>query len=373
MFKRILLLFTMLLLLLPVASAQDELEEQRFLLTFIPNIQFSPVYVAQAKGYVAEAGYELTVEYLNEPDVIDLIAAGQANFGIVSGEQVILAVSQERPVIFIYEWFQQYPVGIVVDADSDIESATDLTDKKVGLPGRFGATYSGLTTLLLASGMTETDVALEEIGFNAPDVFCLGALDASVIYTNNEPLQIRNRAQQGDCGDINDVRVISIAEITDLVANGLITSQDVAENDPEQVQAMVNAFDMALNDIINNPAEAYLLSIDYVENLPLSDEFRAALETLSEEQNTFLADEPDMDAIVASRVAMLETLREDFSADELIQFEVLLASIDLWSAEQIGFTDATSWEIMQDTLIEMGFLEDVIDLESVYTNIYLPE
>src|SRR4051812_19719196 len=81
----------LILLSLTLIVGAQEPQPERFLLTFIPNIQFSPMYVSIEQGYFSEAGYDVSLEYLNEPDVIDLVAAGQVHFGVASGEQVILA------------------------------------------------------------------------------------------------------------------------------------------------------------------------------------------------------------------------------------------------------------------------------------------
>lgn len=354
------------------AMAQDGLTDDRMLLTFIPNVQFSPFYMGIDEGYYADAGFNLTIEHLQEPEVVDLIAAGQANFGIVSGEQVILARAQSRDVVYVYEWFQQYPIGIVVPAGQDIASIADLSGRKVGLPGRFGATYTGLTTLLEIAGMSEQDIQLEEIGFNAPEVFCMGAVEASVIYVNNEPLQIRSRAQAGDCGDVEDVDVLKVASQVDLVSNGLIVSADMIENDPDTVAAMVGAMDQALQATVNNPARAYLVSMNYVENLPDDAAFVGAMEVLADEQDAFLATDPSREDIAASRWALYDALAQDFDSDMLTQFEVLLTTTDLWDAEQLGYSDLASWETMRDTLVAMEILEDAdMNLEAAFTNEFL--
>ncbi len=339
-----------------------------FLLTFIPNIQFAPLYVTIENGYFADAGLTVSLEHLDEPVVVDLIATNQRQFGMVSGEQVIQARFGQRPVVYVYEWFQQYPVGIVFPVGSGVESVADLAGRNVGIPGRFGASYSGLTALLAANGMTESDVDLEEIGFNAPDVFCVGGVEASVVYINNEPLQIAQRAEQGECGDVSGVGVFPVAAAVDLVSNGIITNEETITNDPELVQAVVNAYHKGLIDVINNPAEAYLLSLNYVENLPVSDDFRAALEDAAAAQREFLETEPDREAIAASREAMRESLAESFDADMLIQFRVLLATIELWDVEQLGLTELVSWETAQNTLMLMGFLPEEINLEVAFTN-----
>ncbi|MEL6526355.1 MAG: ABC transporter substrate-binding protein [Chloroflexota bacterium] len=372
---RVILVGMLALLLTPLSIfAQDDLQEETLLMTFIPNIQFAPTYVAIGEGYFEEAGFDVSVEYLDEPNVVDLVAAEENSFGIVSGEQVILAAAQGRPIVYVYEWFQQFPIGIVYPSDMNVESIDDLTDSRIGIPGRFGATYSGFTTLLDSAGIDESDISLEEIGFAAPEVFCVGAVDASVIYVNNEPLQIQNRANSDDCGDVTDVSVLAIGDIIDLVSNGIITNQTLVEENPEQVSAFIAAYNSGLQLAINNPAQAYLTSAPFIEGLPLDDDFRAVLETLAEEQDTFLADEPTREAIAENRLAQYETLAEQFDAQTLLQYEILLASIELWDADQLGFTDADSWANMRDTLINLGQIEDgAVDVDTLYSNGFLPQ
>ncbi|MCU0513539.1 MAG: ABC transporter substrate-binding protein [Anaerolineae bacterium] len=361
-----------LLLLTSVSLAQDALTPYRFLLTFIPNIQFAPLYAAIADGHYAALGLDVQIEYLNEPDVIDLVAAEQADFGMVSGEQVILAAARGRPVVYVYEWFQQYPVGVVFDAAADITTPADLAGQRVGIPGRFGASYSGFTALLLAAGMAEDAVQLEEIGFNAPEVFCLGAVDAAVVYINNEPLQIRHLAQAGQCGDVQDVRVLTVASDTPLVSNGLVTHQALIERDPDFVGAAIAAYDAGLKSVIHNPARAYLLSAAFVDTLPLTDALQAVLTEQATAQEAFLATGPDREAIAASRADLLAALRAQFTPAELIQMEVLLASIDLWDADRPGFSDGNGWENMQNTLLAMGLLAEKVNLDRVYSNAFVP-
>jgi len=350
-------------------------DEVSFFMTFVPNIQFSPVYVAEAKGYLAANNLAVTSEHGDEPVGVDLIAAGERDFGLISGEQVLAARANGRPVVSIYEWFQQYPVGVVFPLDAGIEAVTDLAGRNVGIPGRFGASYSGLTALLAANGMTEQDIDLEEIGFNAPEVFCAGGVEASVVYVNNEPIQIGHRAEQGDCGDVNGIGVFRVADAVDMVSNGVITSETMVADHPDLVRRLVAAFDAGLRDAINNPAEAYLLSAGFVEGLPLSAELRAALEAASEEQTAYLAANPEAtrDDIAARRVALLESLQGQFSGDELVQFEVLLSSIELWDADQLGYADPRSWAVTQDILLDMGYIPQTTDPNEAFTNEFLPE
>ena len=367
------IIFVLSILLGTSITAQDDnLNNLRFSLTFIPNIQFSPVYLAIEKGYAEAEGLNLELEYIDENLIVDLVASNELQFGVVSGEQVILARNGRRPVVYVYEWFQQFPVGLLIPNTTDATTISELADRVVGVPGRFGASYSGLIALLSDNDLTELDIQLEPIGFAAPDTVCAGLVEATMVYINNEPLQIQQRADAGECGEITGITVIPVADSVDIVSNGILTNEETIENEPELVQSIVNLFDNGLRDAINNPAEAYLLSVNYVDNLPLDDDLREALESASESQIEFLATEPNNEAIAESRISLYEALSEQFEAQTLIQFQVLLASIELWETEILGYTDAISWEITQELLITMGSLSNEIELDNAYTNAFVP-
>jgi NitT/TauT family transport system substrate-binding protein len=352
--------------------AQTEPSKETLFLPFVPNIQFAPIYVALEKGDFKAANLDVQLQYGDEPTGVDLIASNQIQFGIISAEENIKARSNTRPVVQVYEWFQKYPIGIVVSDASGIQSVKDLKGHKVGIPGRFGASYNGLTAILSANGMTEKDIDLQEIGFNAPDVFCVGAVEAAVVYINNEPLQIQQRADAGNCNGVKTIKVFAVSDNVDMVSNGIMTNEQTIDDNPKLVTDMVKAFDAALRESINNPAQAYLDSLKYVDNLPSDDAFKAALQDAATAQDKFLADNPDRAAIAESRAALLKTLSAKFDAATLVQFEVLLNTIDLWDADHLGLAEKSSWETTQKVLTDMKFVTSPIDVEKAFTNDFLP-
>jgi NitT/TauT family transport system substrate-binding protein len=347
---------------------------QTLFLTFVPNIQFAPVYVALEKGYFAEAGIDVTIEHGDEPLGVDLIAAGERQFGVIGGEQVVAARANGRPVTMVYQWFQQFPIALVTPENSGIATISDAAGRRVGVPGRFGATYSGLVALLTANGMTESEIDLQEIGFNAPEVICLGAVDAAAVYVNNEPLVLQNLIDQGDCGDVTGVSVFPVSEYANLVSNGLITNEATIAENPELVRAMVAAFDRGVRDVLNDPAEAYVISAGYVETLPLTDELRAALQALVPFSAESFGDVTLNDAYAAYRDGVRMELGSGFEAGELLQMNVLLNTSALWQSDDaLGYTQAESWVTTAETLVTMGFLDEVPELQGAYTNDFLPE
>ncbi len=297
------------------------MENVRLPMGYIPNIQYAPFYVAVDKGFFAEQGIEIDFDYSYETDGVTLVGANELQFALVSGEQVLLARAQDLPVVYVYAWWQEYPVSIAALEQAGIENPSDLEDKKIGIPGLFGASYIGLRALLEAGGLDESDVILDSIGFNQVEALISGQEDAVVVYLVNEPVQLRSMGYAID--------EIAVADYAQLASNGLITNETTIEEKPDLIEKMINSFQKGLEYTIENPEEAYEISKKFIEGL----------------------DDDDKD----------------------VQMEILLSSIRLWQADRLGFSDPQSWNNMQDVLIQMGLLEEPSDLNRAYTNQFVGE
>ena len=124
--KKILRFLTLASLLLAACGGKapaKPLTQIRLPLGYIPDIQFAPLYVAVKKGYFRDAGIQITFDYSMETDITALVGANQLPFGVVSGDQVLLARAQGLPVVYVAAWYQQYPVSVVAKSDQNIHSA----------------------------------------------------------------------------------------------------------------------------------------------------------------------------------------------------------------------------------------------------------
>lgn len=365
-------LFLVMLVLIPglasvrgTVTAQDDLRDFTLFLGFIPNIQFAPIYVALEKGYFAEAGANVTLEYGDENIGVERLAIGELSFGIISGEQVILARAGERPLVYVFEWWQRFPVAVVAPVDTGIAAAGDLAGRVVGIPGRFGASYTGLRALLAANELDESDLQLEEIGFNAAAMVCADRVEAAVVYVVNEPVQIREQ-----CSDVN---IIEISPQVDLLGNGLVTNEQTIASDPELVRGMVRAMSRAVADVLADPDEAIRISRKYVETLPVGGSRVAASIAAVDAARALQEAAESGQSLSAQEAADLAgQLLQAVNSDEVVQMRVLRNSAALWGASRLGETDSASWDTTMNTLIDMGLLAAPVDLTGAFTNEFLP-
>ncbi|MGB8213150.1 MAG: ABC transporter substrate-binding protein [Anaerolineales bacterium] len=289
-------------------------------LGYIPDIQFAPLYVAVQKGYFRDAGIQVTFDYSLETDITALVGADQIQFGVVSGEQVLLARAQGLPIVYVAAWYQQYPVSLVAKSDQNIHTPSDLRGKTIGLPGLYGANYIGLRALLHAGGLSDGDVKLDSINYTQVEALATNRDQVVSVYTNNEPVQLRAEGY-----NLTELRV---ADYVQLASNGLITNEKTISENPDLVRRMVKAFLHGLADTIADPAAAYQISKSYVENLA--------------------------------------------QLDPNLQKQKLATSIELWKADRLGYSEPKSWESMQTVLLDMGLLSNPLDLSKAYTNSFLP-
>ncbi|MDX1600746.1 MAG: ABC transporter substrate-binding protein, partial [Anaerolineales bacterium] len=184
---------------------------------FIPNVQFAPFYVAAERGYFAEAGIEIEFDYSQETDGVSLVGAGELPFALASGEQVLLARGQGLPVKYVMAWWQEFPIGIAVPKEANVESLQDLEGMDIGIPGLFGASFIGYQALTEQAELPTGEEDLQSIGFNQVEALATGQVEAAVVYANNEPIQLEAQGVPG--------RGFHVSDCVERASNGLITNE----------------------------------------------------------------------------------------------------------------------------------------------------
>jgi NitT/TauT family transport system substrate-binding protein len=287
-------------------------------LTYIPNVQFAPFYVAIEKGIFAKYGIEVSLVYGNEADLVALVGSDNQQFMIASGEQVLLSRAQGLPVISVREWYKDYPVGVASLKTSQISSPADLRGKVIGLPGLYGANYIGFEALVGHAGLTDADYELRSIGFTQVEALVTEQVDAVVVYLANEPVQLRARGYEID--------LLKVADSLSLVGNCLVTNEKSLNERSDLVQGMVSAMHEALAATAADPEMAYQVSRKYVDNL---------------------------------------------AEDDPIQKQVLLESIKIWLLEpDPAEVEVKRWENMQTVLLDLGLMTRQIETREAFSDAF---
>jgi NitT/TauT family transport system substrate-binding protein len=297
-----------------------ELEHIRLPMGFIPNVQFAPFYVAVDRGYFEEEGIELEFDYGFETQGVQLVAAGELPFAVASGDQVILARAQRLPVIYVAEWWQRFPVAVASLTETAIVDPKDLIGRSVGIPELFGASYIGWQALINAAALDDSQISLETIGYSQVPSLSEGRVEAAVVYANNEPIILELSGLP--------TNVIDVADYADIVANGIVTSDMVADEQPELVRRFLRAFLRGLADTLTDPAAAFDISTRFVEGLAENAELGRA---------------------------------------------VLDATLPFWRAEKLGYSDADTWIVSQQVMRDAGLMDTVSPVDELFTNKFLSE
>ena len=105
----------------------EELTEVSIRLDWFHGGTSAGVYLAQEYGYFEDEGLSVEIN-AGGPDrnPITLVAQGEDDFGTHDGASLIMAHAEGLPLVTVAEYFQQHPGGVVVRADSGIETLEDF-------------------------------------------------------------------------------------------------------------------------------------------------------------------------------------------------------------------------------------------------------
>ena len=296
----------------PSASAVG-LRPVTLLLGFRPDVQFAPFYLAQQAGYYADVGLEVSIEFKDGPDVLRLVADGQAEFGVADATDVMIGRSAGIPVKYISTLYDHFPVALI-GTDGRVPAVpAELVGERIGTPGRFGSSWHALLALLDAGGLTADDVKIREYPqFNQVDGLLNGDVDLITGFRNNEPLRLAARGMA--------VEVLTVDEIAPLPGPGLIAGDALLAADPVLAGNFAGATLRAQEAIAANPQVGLDAAI-------------AAVPAIGEDRATALA--------------------------------VLKATVELWGAGAGAPIDQAVWGRGYDTLRRLGFIDGSVPLDQM--------
>lgn len=296
------------------AAAAPETPKVTVGLTYIPNIQFAPLYVAEANGYFKDAGLDVTLRHHGAQETLfGALQQGEEDVVFAGGDEMMQARSTGVDIVNWATMYQRYPVELIVKADSGIESAADLAGKKVGLPGPFGENYFGLLAMLKDYGV---DADVQYIGYTQTTALEAGEVDAIIGFTNNDAVTMRNAGIE-----IKELPLVS----GQLPLIGVGLGSMAEKIDPETYAKLLEAIDRG----------AQAAGEDLEKTLDITEGYVPSLA------------EPEQREIAKS---------------------VLEATLELYNGgTSFGAQDADTWKAMADFLLAADVLESPVEAQSAYT------
>ncbi|MGW8195800.1 MAG: ABC transporter substrate-binding protein [Desulforhopalus sp.] len=254
------MLFCCLVLLATVCFAdrsRAENGELRYRLKWLFNASVAGDIYGDVYGYFEREGLKVAVKQGGpEKNAIKELELGQAEFGVASADQVIMALDKGAEVVVLAQIFQVNPMQWIYR--TQLPPITDLSQLK---GKNIGVTFGGndesiLNTLLAKGGLSREDVRLHSARFDFTP-FLTGEVEIWPVYRNSQGVILQSRLQ----AEGEDVRFLNPAEFgVNFVANSVITSKKIVETRPEAVDKFLRALLAAWSDAMNPANEERTLA-----------------------------------------------------------------------------------------------------------------
>jgi NitT/TauT family transport system substrate-binding protein len=310
---------------IPTIAAPGQYKKVTVAMTYIPNVQFAPWYVAAEKGYFRTEGLDVNFDYRMDIDALPLVADGKIDFAIAGGDQVITARSKGIPVVYLATLYAKFTPTIIALAKSGIKKPQDLKGKKIGLP-LYGTSLLAIKAILNKAGIAESDVQLIDVGYTQIPSLITEKVDAVVGFANNEPLNLK--AQGFEINQIDSWLYFP------LVGHGLITGEKTVTTSPKMVQAMVRATVKGMKYALAHPDEAFTICLKYIPDLGKDQ--------------------------------------------QELQKKILITSMELWQNDYtklkgLGQSDPKTWEESQQLMLKYGLIEQKTPIHELLNLDFIPQ
>jgi ABC-type nitrate/sulfonate/bicarbonate transport system substrate-binding protein len=267
----------------PVPASAAAPTHVKLMLDWVPNVNHTGIYVAQANGYFQQANLQVEIIQPGEVYAEQAVASGAVDFGISFQEQVTISRSQGIPLVSIAAIIQHNTSGFAALASKRIASPADWN----GLTyGSFGSPFEEptLRSLMACASGDYSTLRIANIGFSDPiALLSQGQIDLAWIFYGAEGIAAQ---QQG-----LNLDIVMMDQFFDCVPDYytpvLIASQDTLTKKPQLVRAFLGAVSHGYRFAIQQPQQAAAILQRYAPENDL---------TLLQAQQTWLSPRYQADA-----------------------------------------------------------------------------
>lgn len=208
------------------ASARTPVRVQ---LNWVPEPEFGGIFAAQQDGLYAAAGLDVDIRKGgSQVPVAQLVASGQADFGVMTAEDVLTLRDRGGDLVAVFAIFQDNPTGFLLHESNPITTIEQLWMSASTVAVDASPPYVRLLNLKYGG----KDLKL--VPYTGALAGFLASKDAvQQCFITAEPVECRLRGVP--------TRVLSVATVFNPYAAVLATSAASAAKRPEIVEAFVRA------------------------------------------------------------------------------------------------------------------------------------
>ena len=213
----------------------------------------APIYIAYEKGFFAEEGFD--VNLISADTETRKIGLNNGTIPIVNGDFQFFPSIEEGVNVKVVDGLHNGCIKFVVNPDSDIQSVEDLKGKKIGVDEIGGTPHQVASVWLEQAGIS----ALQQDGEVEFLPFSDGNLELEALYNGD----IDVAAMWDPLGSVaeKDGKVRVLFDLsTDPAFAGkyccfLYASEKLLEEKPDEIAALLRAYQKAQDWINKNPEE----------------------------------------------------------------------------------------------------------------------
>ena len=245
-------------------TAQDEknetqLREVNIVLDWYPNAIHTFLYDAIEKGYYAEEGLAVNVQFpANANDAMSLVAAGRAEFGIYYQQDVIMARANQNVPVQSVGAIVQNPLSIVLSLkEKNITTPKDLQGKRIGFAGT-ELSEAMVRTAMKYAGADASGIQMQNVDFDLMPAMTTGRVDATIgCLVNHEVPQMEKEGLEVNYFYPTEYGVPNYYE------GVILANDDLIQNDPEIIAAFLRASARGFADMKNDPDGALAILLEH--------------------------------------------------------------------------------------------------------------
>lgn len=274
-------------------------------------------YAALSEGFYKEAGIDMTI-LPGGPQIspVQIVASGQAQFGMVQADDILLARESGIPVVAVAAIFQKNPQALLYHKDAGVKDFSDLNGHSV-----FVAPGAGYWEYIKKAYKLDTVKEQAYTGSYAAFINDKGAV--TQCYITSEPYSMKQQGIETEYLLIHDSGYQPYANV-------LFTTEKFLEENPELVKAYVAASIKGWNHYKEH----------YKEVNPVIQK-----------------ENPDL--TLESMIYGAEAQMELIFTEEAMQ-------------KGVGYMNEERWLTLQKQLLDLGIITKQEDIKRAFTTAYLP-